>query len=333
MQETDYNRIKTELSEGHLKNLYLLCGNEDYLKKALLKKMMSLSDRIAGYSLERVRFEKGFTAGELDQALNTVSFFGKGKFIICNNTEIFKGNSKREDFETVLGKIPEDCHVVFLETFTDKKNTLFLEISKAGFSYSIDMRKIGDLSKYILRKFKKNKKKISYENINLFIEYSGSSLTDIEADIEKILLYMDTETEVKKEYIVNLCSGTRQYKIYEMTNYIFTRDTGNSMRLLQDLLADKTPVQVLLIAIHNNLRELAELREATDKGRDPVIYRNGRPLAEFIIRKMQRQATKYSLNELRKYIVLAAETDMDIKSGKINDVCGIEILVNALSTV
>ncbi len=333
MQETDYSRLKTELSEGHLKNLYLLYGNEDYLKKALLKKMMSVADRIAGYSLESVRFEKGFTAGDLEQALNTVSFFGKGKFIICNNTEIFKGNNKREDFEKVLGKIPVDCYVVFVETSTDKKNAFFIEISKAGFSYLIDTRKIGDLSKYILGKFRKNKKKISYENINLFIEYSGNSLTDIEADIEKILLYMDSEKEVKKEYIVNLCSGTRQYKIYEMTDYIFARDTGGSLKLLQDLLADKTPVQVMLIAIHNKLRELAELREAIDKGRDPVIYRNGRPLADFIVKRMQRQAANYTLNGLRKFIVMAAETDMDIKSGKINDISGIEILVNALSTV
>ncbi len=333
MQETDYSRIKTELSEGHLKNLYLLCGNEDYLKKALIKKMMSVADRVAGYSLERVRFEKGFTAGDLDQALNTVSFFGNGKFIICNNTEIFKGQGNREDFEKILGKIPEDCHVVFMETSTDKKNTLFIEISKAGFSYSIDMRKIGDLSRYISNKFKKNKKKISYENINLFIEYSGSSLTDIEADIEKILLYMGSETEVKKEYIANLCSGTRQYRIYEMTDYIFTRNTASSLKLLQDLLADKTPIQIMLIAIHNKLRELAELREAIDKGRDPVIYRNGRPLADFIVKRMQRQAANYTLNGLRKFIVMAAQTDMDIKSGKINDVSGIEILVNELSTV
>ncbi|MCD6396716.1 MAG: hypothetical protein J7L71_04195, partial [Spirochaetaceae bacterium] len=164
MQETDYSRIKTELSEGHLKNLYLLYGNEDYLKKALLKKMMSIADRIVGYSLERVRFEKGFTAYELEQALNTVSFFGKGKFIICNSTEIFKGNGKKGDFGKILGKIPADCYVVFMETCTDKKNKLYVEMSKAGFLYSIEMRKTGDLSKYISGKFRKNKKKISYDN-------------------------------------------------------------------------------------------------------------------------------------------------------------------------
>lgn len=333
MQETDYDRIKVELNEGHLKNLYLLCGNEVFLKNALLKKMMKFADKTAGYSLERVKFEKGFSASELDQALNTVSFFGKGKFIVCNNTEIFKGKNKREDFEKVLGNIPEDCYVVFIEASTDKKNTLFVEISKAGFSYSIDMRKLGDLSRYITNKFKKNKKKISYENINIFIEYSGSSLNDIESDIEKILLYMGDETEVKKEYIANLCSGTREYKIYEMTNFIFRRDTGRSLKLLQDLLADKTPVQVILSTIHNSLRELTQVKEAIEKGRDPVVYRKGRPLADFIIRNLSRQAANYTLGGLRKFIIKAAQADMDIKLGKINDVSAIEILVNELSTV
>ena len=333
MQDTDYNRIKTELSDGHLKNLYLLYDKEDFLKKALLKRMMSLADASAGYSLERVRFEKGFTSDELFQALNTVSFFGKGKFIICSNTEIFKGPGKMEDFERVLGKIPSDSHVVFIESSIDKKNTLFIEISKAGFAYSIGMRKTGDLSRYISNKFKKNKKRISYENINLFIEYSGSSLTDIESDIEKILLYMGSSADVKKEYIINLCSGNREYRIYEMTEYIFNRDLANSLRLLNELLTDKTPVQVLLATIHNRLRELSDLREAMDKGRDPVIYRNGRRLADFIVRKMQRQAASYTLGGLRKSIILAADTDMDIKAGKINGVSGVEILVNTLCKV
>jgi DNA polymerase-3 subunit delta len=283
--------------------------------------------------LERVRFEKGVTASELEEALNTVSFFGKGKFVILSNTEIFKGQGMREDFEKVLGRIPSDSHVVFIESNTDKKNGLFIEISKAGFAYSIDMRKSGDLSRYIANRFKKHKKRISFENIHLFMEYSGSSLTDIEADIEKILLYMGTSADVKKEYIVNLCSGTREYRIYEMTDYIFNKDTPNSLRILNELLTDKTPVQVILISIHNRLREMADLREAMDRGREPVVYRNGRRLADFIIRKMQRQAANFTLGELRESIILAADTDMDIKAGKISGASGVEILVNTLCAV
>lgn len=333
MQESGYSKIKTELGDGHLKNLYLLYGNEEYLKKAILKKMTSLADKYAGENLERISFEKGFSAEDLTQALNTVSFFGNGKFVTCTDTEIFKGQGKNVEFEKALGKIPSECYVVFVESSTDKKNELFIEINKAGFAYSIDMRSQGDLAKYIAGRFKSYKKKIAYENINLFIEYSGSSLTDIEADIEKILLYMDNEAVVKKEYIENLCSGTRQYRIYEMTDKIFSRDTKGSLQLLNDLLADKIPVQVMLAAIHNRLRELADLRELIDKGRDPVIFRKGRQVADFIIRRLQKQAANYTLNNLRSSIIMAADLDIDIKEGKIGDVMGIEILVNTLSTV
>ncbi len=329
----NYDKLKIELKEAPPKNLYLLYGVEDYLKRALLNRIISIVDSAAGDSLEKVRFEKGFSAGELSQALNTVPFFGNGKFITCVNTEIFKGQAAREDFEKVLSKIPSGNHVVFIESSVDKKNTLFNELSKAGFAYFIDMRKNDDVVKYISNKFKKNKKRISYENIYLFMEYSGNSLADIEADIEKILLYMGSEKDVKKDYIANLCSGTRQYRIYEMTDYIFNRDAKNSLRLLNELLTDKIPVQVLLAAIHNRLREFLELRESMNKGHDPVIFRKNRKLADFIVRRMQKQASNYTLGGLRKFIVLAADTDMDIKAGKIDGVLAIEVLVNTLSTV
>ncbi|MFO7612291.1 MAG: hypothetical protein R6W99_07395 [Clostridia bacterium] len=212
----NYERIKSELADGKLKNLYLLYGEEDFLKKAVAGRLEAMAAARSDGSLEKVRFEKGLAAIDIAQALGTASFFGGGKFVFCLNTEIFKGNALRKDFEETLGRIPQGCYVVFSEESVDKRNPLFAEMNKAGYAYSIDIRKSGDLSKYIAERFKKLGKKISYDNISLFMEYSGGSLTDIEADIEKIALYMDSRTEVRKEYITDLCSGTRQYRIYEM---------------------------------------------------------------------------------------------------------------------
>ncbi|MFO7612980.1 MAG: hypothetical protein R6W99_10980, partial [Clostridia bacterium] len=136
-----------------------------------------------------------------------------------------------------------------------------------------------------------------------------------------------------KEYITDLCSGTRQYRIYEMLDGIFGKDAGNSLRLMRELLADKVPVQMMLASIHGRLMELAMIREDLDKGRDPTVTRNGRPVADFIIRRMRNQASNYSLSVLREAIVRAAQTDIDIKSGKISDTAGLEILVNMLAGV
>lgn len=329
----NYDRLKSELKEGHLRNLYLLYGDEAYLKDALAARIESMAADDAGAEPEKVRFEKGMTPEDLNQAVNTNSFFGNGKFILCVNTGIFREKGKSGGFEELLGNISSGNCIVFSEESVDFKNKLFVEMNKAGYAYKIDLRKSGELSKYIAGRFKKLKKRISYDNINLFIEYSGNSLVDIESDIEKIVTYMGTKSDVKKEYIVNLCSGTRQYKIYEMLDGIFNKNTEKSYNLMRELLDDKIPVQVLLVSIHGRLMELAEVRDAMDRGRDPVVIRNNKQVADFILKLLRRQASKFTLGNLQKSILMAADTDVKIKTGEISGISGIEILVNQLSGV
>ncbi len=329
----NYGKLKTELMDGMLKNLYLLYGDEDFLKKALEEKIYSMSCANEEAQPEKVRFGDEITPEDLSQAVNTVSFFGRGKFIKCVNTGIFKGKSKSEDYERIFGNIPEGTCIVFLEEDVDKKNPLFSEMNKAGYAYSVEMRKNGELSKYIAGRFKREGKKISHENISLFLEYSGGSLTDIEADIEKILLFMEDRGEVRREYIDKLCSGTRQYRIYEMLDSIFYRQKDKSITLMKELLSDKVPVQVLLVSIHSRLMELLAVKEDMEKGRDPQITRRGRPVAGFIIGFLKRQAGNYTLGALKEGIKDAADTDVKIKTGEIDDVTGLEILVNSLIEV
>lgn len=326
----NYGKIKTELMDGMLKNLYLLYGDEEFLINALEDKIFSMACKDEKKELEKVRFGDEINPEDLFQAVNTASFFSRGKFVKCVNTGIFKKNTGNGEYEKVLGSIPKGTYVVFREESVDRKNKLFSEMSKAGYAYSVDMRKTGELIGYISSRFKKHNKKISNNNISLFLEYSGGNLTDIEADIEKILLYMGERGEVRREYIEKLCSGTRQFRIYEMLDSIFYRQKDKSISLMRELISDKTPVQVLLFSIHSRLMELISVKEDMEKGREPVIKRRGRPVAGFIIGFLKRQSGNYTTGALKDGVKKAADLDMAIKSGEIDDVTGLEILVNSL---
>lgn len=329
----NYGKLKTELMDGMLKKLYLLYGEEDFLKKAIERKIYSMALEKEGENLEEVVFRDEISAQNLSQAVNTVSFFSKGKFIKCVETGIFKRKTQAEDFEEIFGNIPEDTYIIFLEKEINKKNPLFSKMNKAGYAYTIEMRKNRELSQYIAGRFKKEGKKISHENTSLFLEYSGASLTDIESDIEKILLFMEDKTEVRRQYIEKLCSGTRQYRIYEMLDCMFYKQKDKSISLMKELLSDKVPVQVLLVSIHTRLMELLMVKEDMEKGRNPQVIRMGRPVAGFIIGFLKRQASNFTLRALKEGVKDAADIDIKIKTGEIDGVIGLEVLVNSLIEV
>jgi len=326
----NYNRIKTELGEKHLKNLYLLYGNEDYLIEKLIDRIMVLADEAAGETLERKQFERDLQAGELEMALNTNTFFGTGKIIICSDTGIFKDKNRSKAFEPLLSSITDDSYVIFREKDTDARVPLFTEMKKAGYAYKIEMRKSSEIMGYVSGRFRKNGKKITGANLNLFVELAGTALQDIESDIEKILLYMGELKEVKRDYILKLCSGSTRHRVYELTDAIFNKQGDKAHVLLKDLLSDKVPVQVLLASIHMRLMELMTVREAMSKGDSPIIKRYNKPVQDFIIGILKKQAANFSERALRSFIKDAADLDYDIKSGRIAGETGLIVLVNEI---
>ncbi|MBN2882658.1 MAG: DNA polymerase III subunit delta [Clostridia bacterium] len=329
----NYDRLKTELGEKHVKNLYLLYGNEQYLIEKLIERITALADQAAGMHLEHAGFGADLIASELDMAINTNSFFGSGKILLCKDTGIFKDKSRAQSFMLLLGKIPDDSYVIFAEKEIDPKNDLFQEMKKAGFAYNIEMRKSSEVMSYISSRFVKKEKKISAANISLFIEMSGTSLQDIESDIEKILLYMGDLKEVRREYILKLCSGSSSHKIYELMDAIFEKNGDRAHLLMKELLADKMPVQVMIFSIHSRLMELLEVKVAEARGDAPAIIRNNRLVQDFIIGILKKQAGKFSERTIKKFITEAAELDYRIKSGEINGETGLLVLVNEISGV
>lgn len=329
----NYNRLKTELGEKRIRNLYLLYGNEPYLIEKLVDRIVVLAEEAAGTELERAGFGADISASELDMAINTSSFFGTGKIVVCRDTGIFKDKNRSQSFMALLGKIPKDSYVIFIEKDIDAKNELFIEMKKAGYAYNIEMRKSSEVMSYISARFKRKEKKISASNLSLFVEMSGTSLQDIESDIEKILLYMGDLKEVRKEYIQKLCSGSSSHRIYELMDAIFERNVDKAHILMKELLSDKMPVQVIIFSIHARLMELLAVKGAEAKGDNPVILRNNRPVQEFIIGILKRQAGKFSERAIQKFITDAAELDYKIKSGEIAGETGLLVLVNEISGV
>lgn len=329
----NYNRLKSELGESHLKNLYLLYGNESYLIDKLVDRIIILANESAGSDMETSGFSKEVNASELDMAMHTNSFFGNGKIIICSDTGIFKDKNRSKTFADLLSRVPTDSYIIFTEKDVDEKNELFTEMKKAGYAYKIEMRKSNEIMSYISGRFKRKGKKISAANLGLFVDLSGNALQDIESDIEKILLYMGELKEVRKEYILKLCSGSSTHRIYEMIDAIFEKNADRAHLLMKELLADKMPVQVLISSIHSRLMELLEVKIELAKGNTPKIMRYRRPVQDFIINILKKQAGRFSEGAIRKHIKDTAELDYNIKTGLITGETGILVLVNEITGV
>lgn len=327
----NYNIIKKEIKDKVFKNLYLLYGDEPFLIQVIID---SIKKNILSTPINGMNYFSSNSKIDIDWLFNcitTIPMIGKTKMIVCKDSGLFVGNNNNE-VQKLLNNMNEDTYLIFHESKIDKKNSYFKQLSEESAAYVINSRSSQEIKSYIMSKFKKANKKISANNLFLFMEYSGRKLLDIDKDIEKILLYMDDKIEVKKDMILKLCQGSLEVKIYELTNSLFEKNNERAIKKLRELLADKMPVQVILVALHNSYMELLKVRDALDHKKEISIKRNNRPIHEYALKKLVQHARNYSILQIKAMILHIADSDVAIKFGEIKDVVALELLVISLTT-
>lgn len=328
----NYNNIKEEIKNKEFKNIYLFYGDEPFLIQAVIENIRKSVLKTPIIGMNYFTSNSKIEANWLINCYTTIPMIGKEKVIVCKDSGLFVEKSINNDIQKIFQNINKDTYLIFHENKVDKKNIYFKQLSEQSSDYVINSRSSQDIKAYIINRFKKTNKKISANNLFLFMEYSGRKLLDIDMDINKILLYMDEKIEVKKDMITNLCQGSGEVKIYELTNSLFERNNELALKKLRELLADKTPVQVILSALHNSYMELFQVRNALDNKQKISVMRKNKPIHEYALKKLVQHARNYSILQIKAMIKHIANSDVSIKFGKIKDVVALELLIISLTT-
>ena len=123
-----YNRIvmKTlneDLKSGQFKQVYLLCGEEGYLKKQyknrFVKAMLPEGDTM-NYSYYE---GKNTPVKEAIDLAETLPFFAERRLIVFENTGFFK-TAAGADLADYIKDMPETTCFIFVEEEIDKRNKL-----------------------------------------------------------------------------------------------------------------------------------------------------------------------------------------------------------------
>ena len=92
-----------------------------------------------------------------------------------------------------------------------------------------------------------------------------------------------------------------------------TRRTHEAASLLGRLLADGTPLQVLVVQLHRRLRSLLEVREHLAAGSGPEALPRALKMKPFRAQKLAKQARSWSLEELEAALAGLFELDVTVK--------------------
>ena len=193
-----YNRrvmksLNEDLKTGQFKQIYLLYGQEAYLKKQykerFIKAMIPEGDTMNFASYEG----KNTDVKEVIDLAETLPFFAERRLIVFEDTGFFK-NAGAELAE-YIPDMPETTYFIFIENEVDKRSRLYKAVKAKGHIVELTVQDENTLRKWVAGLVKKEKKQMSQQDIAYFLNKVGTDMENITKELEKLFCYaLDRET-------------------------------------------------------------------------------------------------------------------------------------------
>lgn len=317
--------IDNDIKIGQLKNVYLLYGTEDYLKRQYrdkLKHALVEPDDTMNFSAYE---GKDINPKELIDLSETLPFFKEKRMILVENSGFFKNSC--DDLAEYMSQVPESTCFVFVEEEVDKRSKLFKAASRAGSAVEFETPKEDMLVRWILGRIQREGKKITQSVMQLFLSKTGSDMENIDKELEKLICYTLDKTEISAADVEAICTGQTENKIFEMIDAISAKNQKKALDLYYDLLALKEAPMRILFLIARQFQNLLLIKSMSAKGYPAVSIAKTAGMPSFAVQKNLRQAGAFKINQLKEAIEDCGQAEEDVKTGRMADQLAVELLI------
>lgn len=317
--------IDNDIKMGQLKNVYLLYGTEDYLKRQYrdkLKHALVEPDDTMNFSAYE---GKDINPKELIDLSETLPFFKEKRMILVENSGFFKNSC--DDLVEYMSQVPESTCFVFVEEEVDKRSKLFKTASRAGSAVEFETPKEDMLVRWILGRIQREGKKITQSVMQLFLSKTGSDMENIDKELEKLICYTLDKTEISAADVEAICTGQMENKIFEMIDAISAKNQKKALDLYYDLLALKEAPMRILFLIARQFQNLLLIKSMSAKGYPAVSIAKTAGMPSFAVQKNLRQAGAFKINQLKEAIEDCGQAEEDVKTGRMADQLAVELLI------
>nr|WP_318684289.1 DNA polymerase III subunit delta [uncultured Acetatifactor sp.] len=318
-------RINDDIKQGNLRQIYLLYGEERYLRRQyterLKKALCGEGDQMNTHFYEG----KDVPVGEIIDLAETLPFLSRRRVIFIKNSGLFKsGGEKMAEY---LNSPSETAYFVFTESEVDKRSKLYKLIQSRGYAAEFSVQDEKTLKRWVAGILSREDKKIAESALQLFLSKAGTDMENIQMELEKLICYCMNRDVVTDADVEAVCTNRISNHIFDMINAIADGQTRKALDLYYDLLALKEPPMRILFLIARQCNLLLQAKELKARGYDNKAIGTKIGVPPFIAGKYTSQAARFKTSVLKNAVYQCVETEEAVKTGRINDRMSVELLI------
>ncbi len=324
-------RIAQDIKSGQFSHLYLLCGEEAYLRRQYRDKLRAALVPAEDTMNCSVYSGKDINAGEVVDLAGTMPFFAERRVIIIENSGWLKNGN--DQFLALVKAIPDTTYLILVEEETDKRSKLYKAVTANGYAALCEMQDEATLRKWVMGLLKKENKLITPGALTLLLDKTGTSMENIRREVEKLVCYKYYDEGITASDVEELCIVQIQNQIFDMVEAVAQKKQKQALKLYYNLLALKEAPMKILALIARQFNMLLQVKEMKSKGyHESDIARQTGLNPYYLKKKYIPQAAQFRQAQLETALKACVEAEEAVKTGRMPDLLSVELIIVSLST-
>lgn len=320
--------LKSSLESGALYPVYLIYGNDGFLKKQAVDRIIKASVG-ADDGLNLLRFESEANLQDIYDELNGFPVMSDKKCVILTDFDIEEIGEK--DFERLLSLVCDSYETsVFVIHFdainpdvkkSERLRTLIKSCeSSGGVAALLDHRTRDELARQLSSSAKKQGCSLSVSNAGYLIDTCSSETNILINELAKLCAYAKGG-EITREIIDNIAIKSVESSVYDLSTRVINGDTAGAMALLDDLYFMKVAPEIIVHNIFSAFVDMFRVASAKDEGLRPETIAEDFEMKkkEFLLTRAEKNLRKYDYRKLDLSFTALLQAERVIKSYSSND--------------
>ncbi|MCR4925701.1 MAG: DNA polymerase III subunit delta [Clostridiales bacterium] len=323
MPEIKENELKEQIKTGNFSRLYFICGEEDYMKKVYVERLLKaiVPPEFEAFNLHTLEGNETNvdTIAECVEAMPMMSEY------VCVLVKDFRidelNETEKKKFEELISDLPDTTVLIFwmYSIEVNPKGTKWkspvTKMSKVGDIVNFSRLTQSDLAKLLISGAKKRKCELDRVCANYLVETVGEDLNSLLNELEKICFYIN-EGVINKEVIDKLATKSVEASAFDLVNAIVARKSKTAMSILNSLFALKTDPIMIMGAIISTYVDMYRTKVTGVCGKHIYslsdYFSYGK--STFRLDKATRFSSRLSIEQLRKCLDELMIADQGLKS-------------------
>ncbi len=315
--------LKSSLEAGALYSVYVIYGNDSFLKKQAVNRIIKASVG-EDDGLNLLRFDNSCNLQDVYDELNGFPVMADKKCVILTDFDI--DGTDTENLERLLGLAGDSYEAsVFVIWFDSvqpeqKKNDRFKRLAAAatksgGAVAELNHRTKGELARWLSNSVKRRGLLLSAANAGYLIDICSAETEILINELSKLCAYTK-EGEITKEIIDLVTVKSVEASVYDLSAMIIKGDAAAALSLLGNLFFMKFPPELIIFNIASAFVDMFRVAAAADKGLRPDdiaedFKMRGR---EFVLRRAAENLRRYDYKKLDLSFEALLLADLKLKS-------------------